>query len=133
MSALAIALGTLAFVVLGGLGIPALGRVVAVLPGVVVLAGLNAINEEVVFRASPLASLRTIFGERQTVLLVVVLFAVPHYFGVPFGLVGVAMAGAFAWWVTKSMLETRGLFWPWVIHAVQDVVIFIFLVTGAIA
>lgn len=132
VSAIAIAIATLTFVVLGGGGAPAVPAAAAALPGVVVLAGLNALNEEVAFRAGPLSTLREALGERQVVFLVVALFAVPHYFGVPFGLVGVAMAGAFAWWVTKSVLETRGIFWAWVIHAVQDVVIFTFIVTGSI-
>jgi hypothetical protein len=107
--------------------------VLAILPGVVLIAGLNALNEEVAFRAGPLATLRDVIGERQAIPLVVVLFATPHYFGVPFGLVGVVMAGVFAWWVIKCVLETRGLFWAWLIHAVQDIVIFSFVATGAIS
>jgi hypothetical protein len=131
ISGLAIGLGTLAFVVMGGT-VPDPARVAAVLPGVLVISGLNAINEEVVFRVGPLATLRDVLGERGTVALVVALFAIPHYYGVPFGLLGVAMAGVFAWWVTKSLLETGGVFWAWVIHAIQDVVIFSFIVSGAI-
>jgi hypothetical protein len=30
------------------------------------------------------------------------------------------------------MLETRGLFWAWLIHFVQDVLIFAFLAIGSI-
>ena len=33
--------------------------------------------------------------------------------------------------LAKAMLETRGLLWPWAIHAVQDVVIFAFLVLAS--
>ncbi len=34
------------------------------------------------------------------------------------------MTGFLAWILGKSMLETRGLLWPWFIHFVPDVVIF---------
>ena len=33
--------------------------------------------------------------------------------------------------LAKAMFETRGLFWPWAIHAVQDVLIFAFLVLAS--
>ena len=108
-----------------------LDRALAVLPAVLVIAAINALNEEVIFRAGPVAALDGVLGRRELVLLVVALFAIPHYFGVPFGLAGVAMAAVFAWWTTKALLETRGLFWPWVIHLVQDVLIFTFILAGA--
>jgi membrane protease YdiL (CAAX protease family) len=131
LSGVLIAIGTLAFVLIAGV-VPDVDRVVSVLPTVLAVAGLNALNEEVVFRAGPLATLRDAIGDRQTLLLVATLFAVPHYFGVPYGLVGVAMAWVFAWWVAKSMLETRGIFWAWAIHLLQDIVIFSFILTGAL-
>lgn len=100
---------------------------------VLVLAGLNAFSEEVAFRAGPLAIIRDVIGDRQAMFLVATLFAVPHYFGVPYGVVGVGMAWVFAWWVTKSMIETRGILWAWFIHLLQDVVIFSFLLAGSVA
>jgi len=36
------------------------------------------------------------------------------------------------WFLGKSMLETRGLFWAWLIHLVQDVLIFAFLAIGSV-
>ena len=125
-----IGLGTLAFLVAAG-NAPTLDRALAVLPAVLVIAAINALNEEVIFRAGPVAALDGVLGRRELVLLVVALFAIPHYFGVPFGLVGVAMAAVFGWWTTKALLETRGLLWPWVIHLVQDVLIFTFILAGA--
>jgi hypothetical protein len=132
VSAVLIGLGTLAFLVAAG-NAPTLDRAVAVLPAVLVIAAINALNEEVTFRAGPVAALDGVLGRRELVLLVVALFAFPHYFGVPFGLVGVGMAAVFGWWTTKALLETRGLLWPWVIHLVQDVLIFTFILAGASA
>jgi uncharacterized protein len=34
------------------------------------------------------------------------------------------MAGIAGWFWGKSILETRGLFWAWLIHAAQDVIIY---------
>jgi hypothetical protein len=36
------------------------------------------------------------------------------------------------WVLAKAMLETRGFFWSWWIHFLQDVVIFIFIVAGTV-
>lgn len=132
VSAALIGLGTLAFLVAAG-NAPTLDRALAVLPAVLVIAALNALNEEVTFRAGPVAALDGVLGRRELVLLVVALFAIPHYFGVPFGLIGVGMAAVFGWWTTKALLETRGLLWPWVIHLVQDVLIFTFIGAGVTA
>lgn len=35
------------------------------------------------------------------------------------------MTGFLAWLLGKSMLETRGIGWPWFIHFLPDVVIFL--------
>lgn len=34
------------------------------------------------------------------------------------------MAGIAGWFWGKSIIETRGFFWAWLIHAVQNVVIY---------
>ncbi len=132
VSAALIGLGTLAFLVTAG-NAPTLERALAVLPAVLVIAALNSVNEEVTFRAGPVAALDGVLGRRELVLLVMAIFAIPHYFGVPSGLLGVAMAAFFAWWTTKALLETRGLLWPWVIHLVQDILIFTFIGAAALA
>jgi len=46
--------------------------------------------------------------------------------------VGVILAAFLGWILGKSMLETRGLFWAWFIHFLQDVLIFAFLAIGSI-
>ena len=54
-----------------------------------------------------------------------VLFGGVHYFGIPGGLIGVALAGFLGWLLTKSITKTRGVFWAWSLHFLQDLVIFI--------
>jgi CAAX protease family protein len=51
---------------------------------------------------------------------------------VPYGIVGVVMAGFLGWFLAKAMVETRGFFWPWFIHFCQDVAIFTFMAAGSI-
>jgi uncharacterized protein len=42
------------------------------------------------------------------------------------------MAGFLGWFLGKAMVETRGLFWPWFIHFVHDVLIFSFMAVGSV-
>ncbi|MBN1874425.1 MAG: CPBP family intramembrane metalloprotease [Anaerolineae bacterium] len=131
--ALYISLGTLLFLVLGGRPSPAafLG-VLPMLPAVLLFAALNAFNEEITYRASLLAGLEHVIGPQQALWLTAVFFGIGHYFGVPYGVIGVIMASFLGWMMGKAMLETRGLFWAWFIHFLQDVLIFSFMAIGSI-
>jgi membrane protease YdiL (CAAX protease family) len=134
ISSLCISLGLLAFLLIGG-GRPSWGaarRVLPMLPMVLILAAMNAFAEEVSFRSVLLGSLRKVVDQRQAVLLTAAFFGIAHYYGVPYGLVGVVMAGFLGWFLGKCMTETKGLFWPWLIHFLQDVLIFSFMAIGAV-
>jgi len=128
-----ITLGTLAFLVLAGRPSPELvGRVLPFLPVVLLAAAVNAFNEELTYKASILSVLAGPVGSRQALWMVAAYFGLAHFYGVPYGVVGVVLAWFLGWILAKSMLETRGLVWAWFIHFVQDVVIFGFLAVGAI-
>jgi membrane protease YdiL (CAAX protease family) len=99
---------------------------------VLVLSSLNAFNEELVYRSSLLAPLVRAVGNRQAHLLTTVLFGIAHYYGVPYGVGGVILAGFMGWFLGKAMLETRGFVWPWLIHVVADVWIFYFVLAGSV-
>lgn len=128
-----ITLGTLAFLVLSGRpsGV-VLSRLIPLLPVVFILSAVNAFSEEITYRASLLAPLRGVVGKSQALLLTAALFGLWHYYGVPYGIVGVLMAGVLGWLLGKSMLETKGVFWAWFIHFWQDVAIFAFIAAGSI-
>lgn len=104
-----------------------LGQLTGLLPGILLIAAMNSFSEEVTYRAALLAPLHNLIGPVQAGLLSAAYFGIAHYFGVPSGLLGVAATGFFGWLLARSMLETKGLFWPWAIHATGDVVIFSFL------
>lgn len=128
-----ISLGTLAFLVIAGrppldIAIQAL----PFLPAVLLAAALNAFNEEVTYKASFLSVLESPVGPRQALYMVAAYFGIGHYYGVPYGIIGVLLASFLGWILAKSMQETRGLFWAWFIHFWQDVWIFSFMAIGAI-
>jgi membrane protease YdiL (CAAX protease family) len=102
------------------------------LPAVLLAAAMNAFYEEMTFKASFLSVLEGPAGKQQALLLMAAFFGIMHFYGIPYGVVGVLMATFLGWLLGKSMLETRGLFWAWFIHFIQDVLIFAFLAIGSI-
>jgi membrane protease YdiL (CAAX protease family) len=95
------------------------------LPAALLLAAVNAFTEEAYYRCSLLSTLYKIIGKTHTLLLTVVFFGLGHWlYGSPPGLLGFLMVGFLAWLLGKSMLETKGFLWPWIIHFIPDVVIF---------
>lgn len=133
MFAIFLSLGTLAFLVSAGR--PPLDiflRVLPFLPAVLMAAVFNAFNEEMTYKASFLSVLEETVGKSHALWLMAAYFGIGHYYGVPYGIIGVLMAGFLGWFLGKSMLETRGLWWAWFIHFLQDVWIFLFLAIGSI-
>lgn len=106
-------------------------RIVEFLPWIIATALLNAANEEFQFRCVLLAHLRSAVTAAEAVLMTAVLFGIGHYFGQPSGPIGVLMAGFAGWIWARSMVETGGAAWAFIIHMVQDVVIFSFLALAA--
>ncbi len=104
---------------------------VGMLPVILILAALNAFNEEVTYRSAQLAPLEPAVGSRQALWIVAVLFAVSHYYSAVNGVAGVILTIFMGWMLTKAMLETRGFFWSWLIHFTQDVIIFWFIAGGS--
>ncbi len=129
----AISLGTLAFLVIAGR--PSLGSLLGalpLLPVVVLFALMNSFSEEMSYRAAPLSTLQENVGKGQALLATAAYFGIWHYYGVPYGVIGVVMAGILGWLLGKSMLETKGFFWAWFIHFLQDVMIFSFMAIGSV-
>ena len=128
-----ISLGTLTFLVLAGQpSADIVVRALPFLPAVLLAAALNSFYEEMSYKAAFLSVLEGPVGMRQAVYMVAFYFGVAHFYGVPYGLIGVVLAGFLGWILAKSMQETRGLFWAWFIHFLQDVWIFAFMALGSI-
>jgi hypothetical protein len=132
--ALFISLGTLAFLLIASR--PSLGilpKAVPFLPAVLLFAVMNSFSEEMSYKASFLSVLHNVVGKDQSLLLMAAFFGIGHYYGVPYGIVGILMAGVLGWLLGKSMLETRGFTWAWFIHFLQDVIIFLFMAIGSVS
>jgi membrane protease YdiL (CAAX protease family) len=83
----------------------------------------NALSEEAIFRIGIVSPLYGIFSVSVIVLISGVVFGLPHYFGMPSGIIGALMAGFLGWLLAMSLIETQGLLIAWAIHFAQDVVI----------
>ena len=133
ISSVAIGVGLLVFLFAAGRpSLETLQGIIPYLPWVLLFAATNAFGEEMSYRAALLTPLHPTVGRSQSLLLTAALFGIWHFYGVPYGVIGVLMAGFLGWWLGKSMLETQGFFWPWFIHFVQDVCIFSFMAIGSI-
>lgn len=128
-----VTLGTLLFLFLAGR--PSIGALLGaapLLPAVLLFAALNAFNEELTYRSTILGALVPVLGSRPAVWIAALFFGIGHFYGVPYGILGVAMASFLGWLMGKAMVETRGFFWPWFIHFLQDVAIFAFMAIGSV-
>lgn len=100
---------------IGGVLLPALAFAVA-----------NSFTEEIIYRfAVTGVFLQNSLPAANAAIASGVLFGGVHYFGTPGGVPGVLLAGFLGWLLSKSIAETRGFGWAWLIHFVQDVVIFV--------
>lgn len=103
------------------------GRALLSLPAALAFAAINAAQEEFRYRAVLLARLGPAVGSTQALLVTSVMFGLDHWFGHPAGPSGVLLAGFAGYLWGKSMIETRGSAWAWLIHAFQDVVIYLLI------
>lgn len=96
---------------------------------VLLLALTNALSEEIIFRFSIVSSGQALgIKAKHTEYISGAIFGLAHYYGNPGGIIGVLMAGFIGWFLAKSMNETKGFFWAFLIHFLQDVVIFYALI-----
>ncbi len=87
------------------------------------LAAVNAAAEEAITRFSIVVIFDGVVKPNTIAFISAVLFGTVHYFGTPGGIVGMILAGILGWFLAKSVIETKGVFWAWFIHFLQDIVI----------
>lgn len=93
-------------------------------PVIVVGATANTLLEEFVFRQGLLARLVPAVGERHALGITSLRFGIGHYFGNPSGPIGVLLATILGIFAGKCMLDCRGSGWVWLLHWINDLVIF---------
>jgi len=102
-------------------------RALPLIPVAILIAAINAFNEEFTLRAAPLSTLTPgAVGRQQALAVTSVFFGLGHFYGVPNGVPGVLLSGFLGWFLGKSLLETKGFFWAWFLHFLPDVMIFTF-------
>ncbi len=127
LSAFAIAGGTLllTLITVTGFSRPEqFAELSAHLPVILLLALINSVSEGFMFRNAILAPLHDLLPKEQVLLVAAAFFGMAHFYGAPSGVLGVFMSGLLGWYLCRSMYETGGLAAPWIIHFLQDVVIF---------
>lgn len=135
ISAIAISVGTILLIVITVTGISApksISKLLLNLPVIVLFALTNSFCEGIIFRTAILGTLRAILPKKHIIIIAAIFFGIAHYYGAPSGVVGVFMSGLLGWYMCRSMYETNGFLSSWIIHFMQDVVIFssIFLFGG---
>lgn len=127
LSALAISGGTLLLTLITVTGFRApetLSSLPNYVPAILLLALINSLSEGFMFRNAILGSLRELLPKDHVLLIAAAFFGMAHFYGAPSGIVGVLMSGLLGWYMSRSMYETGGLLSSWIIHFMQDVVIF---------
>lgn len=120
-----ITLGTLTFIYLQfRKSVGGLKPLLPYLPWVVLFSLTNSFAEEIVYRLGVIVPLVGHIETGYILLLSAILFGAPHLRGMPNGIVGALMAGFLGWLLAKSVIETDGIFWAWLIHFLQDIPIF---------
>jgi membrane protease YdiL (CAAX protease family) len=83
----------------------------------------NSFGEEMIFRLGIVSPLKGLIAPMTIFFISAVLFGIPHFAGMPNGIIGASLAGILGFVLAKSMYETNGFFWAWLIHFLQDLVI----------
>lgn len=99
-------------------------NLLVVLPFVLVFSAVNAFVEESITRLGVVVAFSGLLADKNIAYISAALFGIVHYWGNPGGIMGVVLAAFLGWFLCKSILETKGLFWAWSIHFLQDVIIF---------
>lgn len=87
------------------------------------LSTTNALTEELITRWAVVASLTGRWAAAAPWASALI-FGSVHWFGIPGGPVGAVMAGFLGWLLARSIQDTRGIGWAWIVHFCQDVLIF---------
>ena len=127
ISGMLISFGTILLTIITVTGISApkgLDKLLNYLPLIMIFAFVNSFCEGVLFRSAVLGTLKDVLPKKYLLLIAAVFFGIGHYYGVPSGIIGAVMSSILGWYMCRSMYETKGFVSSWIIHFMQDAVIF---------
>jgi membrane protease YdiL (CAAX protease family) len=93
-------------------------------PWILLFAALNAAGEEWIYRVALLRGAGGVLSLDAASLLSAAVFGVAHFGGMPGGPFGALAAALLGFILSRATLETGGVATAWVVHFIQDVVIF---------
>jgi membrane protease YdiL (CAAX protease family) len=103
-------------------------NILSTLPFIIVFGIVNAAQEEFTYRVVYLARLAPVVGAQWALLITSVNFGINHWVGGhPNGLTGVVTVALAGYILGRSMLDTRGIAWAWLIHSAADIIVAILL------
>jgi membrane protease YdiL (CAAX protease family) len=76
-----------------------------------------------IYRIGIVSPLKGLLTPTTIFLISATIFGLAHVNGMPSGIIGMSLAGILGFVLAKSVYETNGFFWAWIIHFLQDVVI----------
>ncbi len=94
------------------------------IPFVILISLTNSFSEEMIYRFAVNGNLPGITSKINVLIISAILFGLPHYFGYPSGFIGVIMSGLLGYILSKATYETQGFGVAWIIHFIQDIIIF---------
>lgn len=89
---------------------------------IILLSAINALGEEVIYRVIPYEI--TGHSNKTYPYISGIIFGLAHFWGNPGGPIGIIISGLLGYFLARSVVETKGVFWALLIHFLQDVVIF---------
>jgi hypothetical protein len=111
-----------------------LKHLVPLIPVILLLAAANGFTEEITFRAAPISTVYEVVGKTNAIWMGAILFGLSHYIGgIPSGVPGVMTTTLLGWFFGKCMMDSRGFFWPWLFHTLQDIIPFTLMALAAIS
>jgi uncharacterized protein len=90
---------------------------------IVLFSLTNSFGEEMIFRLGIVSPLKGLMAPIAIFWVSAILFGIPHFAGMPNGIIGATLAGILGFVLAKSLYETNGFFWAWTIHFLQDLII----------
>ncbi len=104
------------------------------IPVILILAVANGFTEEIILRAAPISTVFEVVGNTNAIWMASILFGLSHYIGgIPSGVPGVLTTTLLGWFFGKCMMDSRGFFWPWFFHTMQDILPFTLMSLAAIS
>lgn len=102
-------------------------KLLPMLPGVILIAAINSFDEEAIYRCGLMNSLELPIGKMGALLVSSIFFGLAHYSGgFPGGLPWFVISSFIGYMLGKSMQETKGFLWAFLIHLVADIPVLAF-------